>query len=151
MGYSFDIKSSKDLYDEFKRRIGEYRDDPLSSGKAVICAILAWSVVEWMYNEYFESSIKFPKLKNFQSSIKKECPSLSFMQDIANGSKHRGISHYTSAIKNTEVHKGGFSESFSKGFDVNSLGLELDTGEYAFFDEEVNQVESFLKEYIANL
>ena len=69
------------------------------------------------------------------------------MQDIANGSKHRGITHYTPVVKKTESHQGAFSSGFSKGFDISSLEIELDEGTIVYFDEELSKVEEFFRDF----
>lgn len=150
MSYSFDIKSSADLFNEFRSRAGDYRKDPLSSGNAVICAILSWHVVEWVYQEYSTELTRFTKRRDFQDFVKTECHSLSYMQDIANGSKHRGITMYEPAVKDTKKHQGGFSKGCSKGFDVSSLRVVLDGGVFAYFDEELDKVEAYLVDLLAN-
>ncbi|KGY07007.1 hypothetical protein [Vibrio sinaloensis] len=149
MSYSFDIKDSKDLFHEFSRLVGEYRKDPLSSGSAVICAIFSWHVVEWIYQEYPSLTATYPKKRDFQDFMKSSCPALSYMQDVANGSKHRGITMYQPVVKKTERHQGAFSSAFSKDFDVSSLKIELDGG-VAYFDEEVDKVEAYIKHFFSN-
>lgn len=150
MGYSFDIRNSRDLFEEFRKRAEEYQSDPMSSGNAVICAILAWHLVEWVHQEYEEFSERFPKKREFQSHLKKRCVSLSYIQDIANGSKHRGISKYQPSVRNTTSHKGAFSPAFSKGFDVPSLRINLNGG-FVYFDEELEKVTEFFSEIFENL
>ncbi len=81
--------------------------------------------------------------------MKSSCPALSYMQDIANGSKHRGITRYQPVVKKTERHHGAFSSAFSKDFDVSSLKIELDGG-VAYFDEEVDKVEAYIKHFFSN-
>lgn len=151
MSYSFDIKNSKDLFHEFCIRSEQYRKDPISSGGAVICAILSWHIVEWLYQEHEFLSSEHSKKRDFQNYIKKQCPSLSYMQDIANGSKHRGISNYTPVVKDTRIHQGAFSSGFSNGFDISSLKVELDDGTVVYFDEEIEKVEFFFKEIFKSI
>jgi hypothetical protein len=150
VSYAFDIKDSKDLYLEFSSRAVDYRNDKMSSGNAVICAILSWHIVEWIYQEYGESLKGFNKKREFQDYVKLECPSLSYMQDIANGSKHRGITMYTPAVKETQSHKGAFSSGFSRGFDVSCLRIELENKVFVYFDDELDKVDVFLKDLFHN-
>ncbi|MEZ9392872.1 hypothetical protein AB4222_13310 [Vibrio splendidus] len=150
MSYSFDIKDSKDLYHEFKSRSEKYHADKMSSGNAVICAILSWHIVEWIYQEYGSSLKDFSTKRKFQDHVKLECPSLSYMQDIANGSKHRGITMYTPAVKETKSHKGAFSSAFSKAFDVSSLRIELENEVFVYFDDELDKVNSYLEGLFCN-
>ncbi|HDM8199184.1 TPA: hypothetical protein P0E36_005391 [Vibrio harveyi] len=150
MSYSFDIKNSKDLFQEFSCLAEEYRKEPLSSGSAVICAIFSWHIVEWIYQEYPSLATTYPKKRDFQNFMKGSCPALGYMQDIANGSKHRGITMYQPVVKKTERHQGAFSSAFSKDFDVSSLKIELDGGVVAYFDEEVDKVEAYIKQFFSN-
>ena len=150
MSYAFDIKDSKDLYLEFSSRAVDYRNDKMSSGNAVICAILSWHIVEWIYQEHGESLKGFNTKREFQDYVKLECPSLSYMQDIANGSKHRGITMYTPAVKETQSHRGAFSSGFSRGFDVSCLRIELENKVFVYFDDELDKVDAFLKDLFHN-
>lgn len=150
MSYSFDIKNSKDLFYEFSRLAGEYRKEPLSSGSAVICAIFSWHVVGWIYREYPSLITAYPKEQDFKNFMKSSCPALSYMQDIANGSKHRGITMYKPVVTKTERHQGAFSSAFSKDFDVSSLKIELDSGDIVYFDEEVDKVEAYIKLFFSS-
>lgn len=152
MSYSFEIKSSVDLLNELSRRVEDYKNDQLSSGNAVVCAILCWHLVEWIYQEYKKSDPELrDDFKYFKEYMKSECNSLSYIQDVANGSKHRGINIYTPQIKSTEKHNGAFSSSFSKGFDISCLRMEIEGGSYVYFDEEIINALSFLKKYLNEL
>jgi hypothetical protein len=153
MSYSFDIKNSIDLYQEFLQAYEEYQQNLQSSGKAVVCAILAWHVIEWIYGEYSEELQRNNKKKDFQQSIKDQCPSFAYIQDIANGSKHNGITMYEPSVKNTENHSGAFSLSFSprsfsrRSFNISGLKMVLDDGTEVFFDEEIAKAKEFLASY----
>ena len=150
MNYSFDIKSSVDLLNELSRRVEDYNHNQLSSGNAVICAILCWHVVEWIYQEYGEQLTEFKNQKDFICHIKLQCNSLSYMQDVANGSKHRGITRYKPEIKSTEKHNGAFSSGFSNGFDISCLRMEIEGNQFVYFDEEIAKALFFLKGYFNN-
>lgn len=150
MSYSFDIKSSVDLLNELSRRVEDYNNDPISSGNAVVCAILCWHVVEWIYQEYGDRLTEFKNKKNFRDHIQSECNSLSYIQDVANGSKHRGITNYKPKVKSTEKHNGAFSSGFSKGFEISCLRMEIEENKFVYFDEEIVEAFSFLKGYLNN-
>ena len=77
MSYSFNIKTSIDLHKELLTRLAEYDKDKMSSANAVICSILCWHVVEWIYQEYSEKLEKFKSNRKFQDHLKSECISLS--------------------------------------------------------------------------
>ncbi|MCP4878176.1 MAG: hypothetical protein GY896_22200 [Gammaproteobacteria bacterium] len=151
MSHSFNIKNSADLFSEFCLNVEEYRKDPMSSGKAVICAILAWHVVDWIFHEYRNVLVKFTSKTQFQNFVKKECPSLHYMQDIANGSKHRVfLKSYKPIVKDTEKHQGAFSSGFSGGFDVSSLRIYLGESSFVYFDEELEKVEAYITALFSN-
>lgn len=150
MSYSFDIKTSIDLYYELIKKINEYNKNKISSGNAVICAILCWHIVEWIYQEYTDQLVAYDSKRKFQDEIKKQCPSLDYMQDIANGSKHRGITMYTPTVKTTESHNGAFSSGFSKGFDVPCLKMELEDKVVVYFDEEIEKSINFIQSLFKN-
>ncbi|MFT6390376.1 MAG: hypothetical protein ACJAUP_003778 [Cellvibrionaceae bacterium] len=150
MSYSFDIKTSVDLYNELLRRVDEYNKDYMSSGSAVICAILCWHVVEWIYQEYSEQLTEHQTNREFQESVKSRCVSLSYMQDIANGSKHRGITRYKPTVKKTESHNGSFSNDFSKAFDISCLKMSLENNQVVYFDEEIEKSVNFIKLLLNN-
>ncbi len=92
----------------------------------------------------------FKKKREFQDYLKLECPSFAYMQDIANGSKHRGITMYTPAVKETQSYKGSFSSDFSKDFDISSLRIELEDNKFVYFDDELDKVDSFLVGFFRN-
>lgn len=151
MGYSFEIKSSVDLLNELCRRFDDYNNDSLSSGKAVICSIFCWHLVEWVYNEYSDQLTGFENKTDFIKYVKTACYSLSYIQDVANGSKHRGISRYKPKVRSTERKNGAFSSGFSSGFDISCLRMEIEDGQFVYFHEEIDKALSFLKVYLSGL
>lgn len=151
MGYSFEIRSSIDLLNELSCRVDDYNNDNLSSGKAVVCAILCWHLVEWIYHEHGEQLTEFKSIKDFINYVKTTCDSLSYIQDIANGSKHRGINRYTPIVRSTERKNGAFSSDFSTGFDISCLRMEIDGGRFVYFYEEIDKALSFLRIYLNGL
>ena len=156
MSYSFEIKTSKELFMELVNLHEAYEKDIMSSGKAISCAIFAWHIVEWIYKEFPEITSIHNTKTNFQTALKNQCHSLKYIQDIANGSKHNGINMYTPTVKNTSSHSGAFSESFSpkafsrKAFNISGLQMELSDGTKVFFDEEIIKVRNFFHSYFTN-
>lgn len=151
MSYSFEIKSSEDLLNELCRRFDDYNNDKLSSGKAVICSIFCWHLVEWIYNEHGDQLTDFKNKSDFIKHVKTACNSLNYIQDVANGSKHRGISLYKPKLRSTELKNGAFSSGFSNGFDISCLRMEIDGGQFIYFHEEIDKALSFLKIYLSGL
>ncbi|EPD5446352.1 hypothetical protein ACSBIA_004860 [Enterobacter hormaechei] len=151
MGYSFEIRSSVDLFNELSCRVDDYNNDNLSSGKAVVCSIFCWHLVEWIYHEYGDQLTEFKNLKDFNEYVKTSCGSLSFIQDVANGSKHRGINRYKPTVRSTERKNGAFSSGFSNGFDISCLRMEIEGGKFVYFYEEIDKALSFLRFYLNGL
>ncbi|MGP1014283.1 hypothetical protein [Serratia sp. CY66712] len=151
MGYSFEIRSSVDLLNELSRKVDDYKNDNLSSGKAVVCSILCWHLVEWIYHEHNEQLAEFKSIKEFINYVKTTCDSLSYIQDVANGSKHRGINRYTPTVRSTEKKDGAFSSGFSTGFDISCLRMVIDGGKFVYFHEEIDKALSFLIVYLNGL
>jgi len=150
VSFSFNIQNAIDLLRALNVAIDDYLTDPLSSGKAVICAIFSWHLVDWVYQEYQAVATPFPKLINYQRYLKSQCKSLSYMQDITNGTKHRTIAMYVPVVKKTEEHHGAFSNAFSKAFDVSCLQLTLTDGTFVYFDEEVIKVRDYWNTYFTD-
>lgn len=142
---SFDIKTSEDFLKKLLEDYSDYLIDRTSSRIALNCAMTAWHLTEWIYNEYNQStSVKLPQ---FQSSLKQQCPSLQIMHDLANGTKHYLLTKHTPTIKETELHKGVFSKQFSRQFDVSALKMELNDGTKMYFEDEIKIVVEFWKNY----
>lgn len=128
----------------------------MSSGKAVACAIFAWHVVEWIYKDFPNMASNYKSKTDYQFAMKSICQSLQYIQDIANGSKHNGITMYAPSVKDTSRHDGGFLDSFSpesfsrESFDISGLKMTLDNGIEVFFDEEILKVRQFIQNYFVN-
>ena len=69
------------------------------------------------------------------------------MQDISNGTKHFTITKYPPSVKNTELHKGAFSNAFSRAFDISALEIELTNGTKLYFEDEIEKVINFWENY----
>ncbi|WP_136147992.1 hypothetical protein [Escherichia coli] len=151
MGNSFEITPSIDLLNELSCRVDDYNNNNLSSGKAVVCSIFCWHLVEWIYHEYDDQLSEFKRLRDFQGYVKKAWVSVSFIQAVANGSKHRGINRYKPAVRSTERKNGAFSSGFSNDFDISHLVMEIEDGKFVYFQEEINKALSFLKSYLNGL
>src|SRR5438128_8277243 len=110
---SFDIKTSKDF---FKKLLDDYADfciDKTSSRVALNCAMTAWHLTEWTYNEFYKIlSDQFTTLSVFQQDLKRQCISLQIMHDLANGTKHYLLTKHDPIIKESNLHKGAFDNSF---------------------------------------
>lgn len=146
---SFSIKKPEDFFKKLQEDYIEFCKDKTSSRVALNCAMTAWHLTEWIYNEYNSQLIhSFQKLSDFQSFIKVQCPSLQIMHDIANGTKHYRLTRHNPIIKNTNLHQGEFSNDFNRDFDISTLDIELNNGKMIFFEDEIEISISFWAQYL---
>ena len=144
--FSFNIKTSIDLFKVFKEDYSDFKSNDTDSRKAIHCALTAWHLVEWIRIEFHSQK----GLIDFQNELKQKCPSLQIMQDISNGTKHTIITKYPSKIKNTSTQDGSFSNAFSSAFDISYLAIELNDGSMVSFKDEIENVIKFWTNYLKN-
>lgn len=142
---SFDIKSSHDFLKKLADEFADFQKNDTSSRHALNCAMTAWHLTEWVYNEFMSN--KFAKVEDFQSDVKKKCFSLQLMHDISNGTKHYKLNRHKPEIKETELHRGAFSNGFSRDFDISSLKIETNDGMIYYFEDELEKTVAFWKSY----
>lgn len=143
---SFDIKSSKDFYKKLLDDYAEYKKDRVSSGKALNCAMVSWHLSEWIANEENPGATD-REIKNRVNDFILKCPSLSIMKDIANGTKHFNITKYKPEVDKTHLHHGDFNQDFSRDFNISSLIITMKDGEKKYFEDEIETVVNFWKDY----
>jgi hypothetical protein len=145
---SFNIKISIDFFNKLLEDYNEFLSDEISSRIALNCAMTAWHLTDWIYNEFnnmFHN--QFPTLPLFQQDIKRQCPSLQIMHDLANGSKHYLLTRHQPIVKETNLHEGPFSREFSREFDTTTLEMELNDGTKIYFEDEIEKVINFWRQY----
>ena len=148
---SFDIKTSVDFFNKLREDYGDFCANDTSSRIALNCAMTAWHLTEWVFNEYNSTLlVSFPKLSLYQEHIKTECPSLQIMHDIANGTKHYELKKHVPEVKETKLHKGSYSSSYSRDFDISTLDVEMEDGRKIYFEDEIKSVVHFWKQYFHN-
>lgn len=147
---SFNIENSADLFLKLKQEYSELIKDPTSSRYALNCAMTAWHLTDWIYHEYNYKS-KFPKLGDFQKSLKINCDSLQIMHDITNGSKHYKLTKHVPKISNTAMHEGTFDNTFDFSFDTSRLEIIMDDGRTLLFINEIENVVNFWRDFLNNL
>jgi len=146
---SFDIKTSEDFFKKLQEDYKEFCIDKTSSRVALNCAMTAWHLTEWIYNEYNSQLISnYSTLTAFQIDIKRQCPSLQIMHDIANGTKHYLLTRHRPIIKDTTLHQGAFSSDFSRDFDISTLDIELNDGTKIYFEDEIETSINFWIQYL---
>ena len=142
--FSFEIKTTNDLFNILLEDYKEYLENRISSRHALHCAIISWHIYEWA-NKEFEPELSGDKYKEM---ILNRCPSLEIMRTLANGTKHNKHSIAKWNIKNTELHLGAFCKQFSREFDTSHLKLELNDGRKIYFEDEIKKVIIFWSEYL---
>ena len=143
--YSFDIHTSRVFFLVFMQQVERFTKDPLSTSQAVICAMFAWHLTEWIFHEYYEDAqnSQWKKLSDYYKYVKSQCPALGYMQDICNGTKHSQITYYHPLLSDTQMHQGAFDRGFSRGFDISYLHLTLEDGTVLRFEDELQKVKVF--------
>ena len=150
--YSFSIQNAVDLLRALNAAVDDYLADPLSSRKALECAMFSWHLVDWIWKEYPAVVTLFRKKDAYRLRLKSQCKSLSYMQDITNGTKHWEITRYQPVVKKTEERHGAFSDGFDrKVFDVSCLKITLEDGTVVYFDEEIIKVRDYWNTYFAEM
>ncbi|MEE4259953.1 MAG: hypothetical protein V2I62_09345 [Bacteroidales bacterium] len=146
---SFNIKNTRDLYNKLNEDYKEYSDDRLSSRKALNFAFTAWHLSDWIYNEFNNKlKVDYNNLYSFQSNLKKLCPSLQFMHDLTNGTKHYTLTKHNPRIKDTNLHIGDFNDDFNRDFDISMMVIKLEDGTRVCFEDEIKIVMNFWTKYL---
>ncbi len=105
---SFEIRTARQYLDELLRpAYAEFREDRLSSRKAITCAIFAWHLRDWVWAQNkgkLEDALDLRKLADFDSYLFTNCPELSIIQELATGSKH--FERIASAVQSTGLSHG---------------------------------------------
>jgi len=146
---SFNIKTTADFFQKLLQDYDEFCKDRTSSRVALNCAMTAWHLTEWSYNEFCQQlSSQFQTLAIYQQDIKQQCSSLQIMHDLANGTKHYLLTRHKPIVKETTLDKGSFSSDFSRDFDISTLDIELNDGTKIYFEDEMEKVISFWTKYL---
>jgi len=145
MSYSFEIKTSIDLFKKLQEDYEDLKNDELSSRHAINCAMTAWHLTDWTFKEYI-STHGFNDIGKYRESL--ICPSLKVMHDIANGGKHLNVTRPKTDITDTVKVDGDFSRDFdTDDFLVGSLDLKMSDGTTKNFFDEMTVVLNFWQEY----
>ena len=147
--FSFDIKTSKDFFNKLLADYDEFCSDTTSSRVALNCAMTAWHLTEWTYNEFNQSLCNhFATLTLYQQDLKRQCSSLQIMHDLANGTKHYLLTRHRPIVKETNLYEGTFDKTFDRTFDVSNLEIELNNGTKIYFEDEIKNVINFWKQHL---
>jgi|SRR5680860_393645 len=147
---SFDLKTPKDFYNKLIEDYEDYKTSDNSSRIALNCAMTAWHLSEWIYHE-FNMKRKYPKMKDYQGHVKRICPSLQIMHDIANGSKHYKLERHNPKTQHTEKKTGTFDNTFDFTFDRTMLKVVMQDGNALIFDHEIDKTIIYWGEQLQEL
>jgi hypothetical protein len=146
---SFDIKTTSDFFKKLTEDYNEFLADKISSRVALNCAMTAWHLTDWAYNEFNNQlTAQFGRLDLYQEDIKDQCPSLQIMHDLSNGTKHYLLTRHSPKVKKTTLHRGSFNNDFNRDFDISSLDIALNNGTKIYFEDEIQKVVEFWAQYL---
>jgi len=142
MSLTFDLSTSKDLLKLLLEKSNEFKKDKLNTVLAREGAILCWSLCDWVFSEH-GMALGFKSLRDLQEFVKNNCISMSYMQDLANSSKHKEITKYIPLLKEAKKHRGAFSRAFSRAFNISSLRLVLQNNTELWFEDELEKATTY--------
>lgn len=145
--YTFGITTAKDFF--LEKLIIDYKlhqQDRYSLHSALNCAMSCVHMIDWLYNDA-SLSLPYMQIEDFRRAIIARCLPLQLMHDLANGSKHLNITRPKSAMKDTFLHMGVYTDEYSGEFDTSDFVVELNAGEELIFDQELEKVITFWKNY----
>ena len=126
-----------------------FKNDDLNTQLARDCALNAWRLVDYFFNELPDDS-KFKSLNAFKQHIRSICPELAYLQDVCNESRHGVITKYKPCVDETKMHRGRFTRGFSRGFDISRLVIILNDGcAKVDFEDALDQAVRFWTKYRA--
>ena len=105
---SFEIKNSKDFFNNLLEEYEDFCKEPTSTRKALNCAMYAWHLIDWIYHEFIHSIGEYNGLGDFQQFIKFRCPALQIMHDLMNGTKHSVLTRHKPEVLKSNLHSGAF-------------------------------------------
>ena len=150
MSLTFDLENSRDCLEDLRDTISDFKKDRLNPRIARYGAVVAWSICEWVFEEHGSRlGYRRKELNKLRADIRRASPELKYLQDLANSLKHRNPD-YTASLCSAYKHKGGFSQEFSRGFDISRLMLELNDGRQLCFEDVIEKALSFWDEYFKN-
>lgn len=142
---SFEIRSSKDLYDKLVREHKRIMEDIWSSDHAINFSITAHHLyIDWLKKEL--PSAEYKKLTHkIKTTVRVE---MEIVRDICDGSKHLVINNPPQLqINDSQMNQGEFSKEFSRGFNIGGLTLTLHNGSKIYFDNVADRIIDFWSHY----
>ena len=148
MTRSFGLDAPSAL-EAFKTTVEKFEDDNLNEDLARDCAIKAWHLCDHVFKALGSNS-QFQDLEDLRDHVRRNCPDLSYLQDICNESKHAEITKYKARIKKAHLHRGAFSRDFSRDFNISRLEIELPSNQKVFFRDVVDRAVKFWSKFFGD-
>ncbi len=152
--YSFEIATAHDLYCKLKREHTKYQASPTDSDLAWNCAVTAWHLREWVWEERLSSNVgedmklfgvRFDTEQAYNTELNQRCPKYKLLRDVCNGSKHFRLD-YPGAVSSTGTRPGAVLGKMMLGEvalgTVPYLAIFLDDGSIVPFGDVLGQVMS---------
>jgi len=150
--HSFEIKTAGQFLRKLEEDYDDFRQQPLSSRRAINCALTAWHLREWFWAQRLKGDIheqkrlfheRFATLREFDAFLRNAVPEFEILQAISNGSKHfESVGSVTASFSYSEV-VGEYKRSFGAKIRRKSPALWVSMkqmGRFVRFDEVLKQV-----------
>ena len=126
-----------------------YLADPLNVQKAETFARSAHILAEWVANE--SDAFGYLSPGDCREDIYKYCPDLRAIRDFSNMAKHGGKLEEgrTPYFKAAQLHRGVFSQGFSRGFDISRLVLVMPDETELVYEDVVAEALTFWEGFFA--
>jgi hypothetical protein len=101
----FGFTSAREYWEEVVLPAYEcFRADPIR-GKAIIASFPAWHMQDWIWHEQHpgEDTRNNKNYESFQAKLLDECPELTWIRDVADAGKHRGLGRQKPKVEVREV------------------------------------------------
>lgn len=128
---AFKLKAA-DIYHFLKESHEEFEADKLNKKKALICALLAYHLIEWHLWEIdpTRKKVNAALCMDYISNLEIELQtSFKIMLDLGNGFKH-DVLNCVKIINESNVHEGPFDKTFDHTFDTSCLVVKIEDTTY---------------------
>jgi hypothetical protein len=91
---TFAVEDAKDMVEKLWWEIESFRDEVNLEHKlwrAFNCAVTAWHITDWLWNEVCGDAGVSRDLAQFQTAVQDRCREVRLCRHIANASKHGGV------------------------------------------------------------
>jgi hypothetical protein len=146
----FNILSSADRLKLLKDDFEKLTKNPLDISLAEKTCSDAWHLSDWVFSEQKVNDSGLTKEK-FRTNLYIECPEMRILHDLANTIKHKELTNPKVKIRETKVHRGGFSSGFSKAFNVSRLEVHYNEDARIDVDDLIKLAIEYWNRKISNV